>query len=148
MVSLNHVNLHTHSVWAVCWEEQKSEPYLQQQGQNCQLKDAFQLGIEKGQTKMLFSCSILGYSQQRQFPFIASEGRCLRWEGAVSDEAGLEVGIYLPACPPGLGGKRNGDASLVQRGREKNKKRLFKIFDSYIFPTPPSLQTSASLLRV
>lgn len=70
---------------------------------------------------MPFSCWILDSSQQKQFPFIASEGRCLRWEGAVSDGAGLEVGIYLPACPPGLGGKSNGDASLVERGRGGKK---------------------------
>ena len=66
----------------------------------------------------------------------------------MSDNAGPEVGFYLRAYSPRLGGKGKGGASLAERRRKIKIIFFFKIFDSYIFPPPPSFQTHAAPLRV
>lgn len=85
---------------------------------------------------------LLILSNGSRFASIPLEERCRR-EG---DEAGLEIGKYLQACSPGLGGKRKGGARWLRR--EEGKALISKVFDSNIFPPPPSLQTHASLLEV
>lgn len=87
---------------------------------------------------MLLSARFLLIRSNRStLAFMAVEKRC-PLEGDLSEDASLEAGIYRRACSSGLRGKRKGDASLAERG--KGKKNFFsKIFDSYIFPPPPSL---------
>lgn len=67
---------------------------------------------------MLLSAGfLLIVSSRSRLALTAAEKRCRR-EGDLPDDAGLEAGIYLQACSPGLRGKRKGDASLAERGRE------------------------------
>lgn len=68
---------------------------------------------------MLLSAGLLLFLSNRgKLAFMAVEKRC-RLEGGLSEDAELQVGIYVQACSPGLREKRKGDASLAERGREK-----------------------------
>lgn len=84
---------------------------------------------------------------------VPAVGRCLRWGGAVSDDAGLEVGIYLPACPPGLGGRETEMLLWLreeERGR-KNKKGYSRystaISSRHHLPSKPLHLCSASDMK-